>query len=280
MIARSLALLVLLALPAEADARCGGRDTPCRIANDTLTGQYYAVLPEGIATPPALLWLHGYAASGRAAISSQAFTDAALSRGYAVIAPDGQPNPFQRSKLDWDVDDGMPLERDDIAFLQAVREDAIARFGLDPDRLLVAGYSRGGGMTWDLACALPDFGFAYATHAGGFWEPLPARCAGPIHLLHSHGFTDSTLPPEGSAMTFYGQAYTVGDIFTGLALWRDTMGCPLAAQISSATPDLWLKNWTGCAAGSLRLELLPGSHNRRADWPGAAIDWADSLPGD
>lgn len=271
---RAFLLACAMALPAQAAFACGAPDTPCRIEG----GQYYAVIPEDVAAPPALLWLHGYAASGRATIAKQAFTQAALARGYAVIAPDGQPNPFQRSQLDWGVDDGFPLERDDIAFLESVRADAIARFGLNADRILVAGYSRGGGMAWDLACAAPAFGFAFATHAGGFWEPLPENCAGPINLLHSHGFADATLPPEGSNMTFYGQQYTVGDIFAGLAIWRATMECPQKATETGTAPDLWLKHWTNCASGSLRLELLPGGHNRRSDWPGAAIDWAENLP--
>ena len=271
---RAILLSLAMVLPAQGALACGDPETPCPVTG----GQYYAALPEDVVSPPALLWLHGYAASGKAFRSNPRVLEAVLSRGYAVIAPDGQPNPFQRSHLDWGVSDGVPLARDDIAFLQEVRADAIARFGSDPERVLVAGYSRGGGMAWDLACADPAFGFAFATHAGGFWEPLPGDCAGPIHLLHSHGFTDSTLPPEGSAMTFYGQNYTVGDIFAGLALWRETMGCPLNAQISIAAPDLWIKDWTSCAEGSLRLELLPGGHNRRPDWPGAAIDWADTLP--
>lgn len=270
---RAFFLSLAMVFPALTVQACGGTETPCSIAG----GAYYAALPQGVASPPVLFWLHGYAASGKALRANTGFVEAALARGYAVIAPDGQPNPFQRSQLDWGVDDGVPLARDDVAFLQDVRADAVARFNLDPDRVLVAGYSRGGGMTWDLACADPAFAFAFASHAGGFWEPLPQSCKGPIHLLHSHGFTDNTLPPEGSAMTFYGQNYTVGDIFTGLALWRDTMGCPMNARVSRAETDLWVKHWTDCAVGSLRLELMPGGHNRRADWPGAVLDWAETL---
>lgn len=274
MLRRYPTCLVALALSAPAAAACGGPDDPCQVTG----GHYYAVIPEGQTAPPALIWLHGYAASGRAAIGSEAFAEAALSRGYAVIAPDGQRNDEVGSELDWNVEDGFDLGRDDIAFLQDVRMDAVARFGIDPARILVAGYSRGGGMAWDLACAAPDYGFAFAAHAGGFWEPLPERCAGPVHLLHSHGFTDSTLPPEGSNMTFYGQRFEVGDVFAGLALWRETLGCPQNAAASGVGPELWYKHWTGCTGGSLRFELLPGGHNRRADWPGAAIDWAETLP--
>ena len=46
--------------------------------------------------------------------------------------------------------------------MASVRDDAIARHGIDPDRIILSGFSVGGSMTAYLACAAPEAFAAYA----------------------------------------------------------------------------------------------------------------------
>ena len=63
-----------------------------------------------------------------------------------LVLPDGiatGPGPI----------DGSPSQaRDELAFMDAVRADLLARWPIEPNRILVTGFSQGGSMVWDLAC--------------------------------------------------------------------------------------------------------------------------------
>ncbi len=186
-----LAWLALIA-PVPALAGCGPDAAPCLLPG----GQYEAELPTAVAGPlPAVIFVHGYGSSGEGTMRNRGMVDALLARGYAVIAPDGSPM-VGRDGRSWAFR-ASPGGRDDVAFLQAVRDDAVARFGLDPRRLLLAGFSVGGSMVSYTACAAPQAFSAYAPVSGGFWRPHPDRCAGPVRLLHTHGWSDTTVPLEG-----------------------------------------------------------------------------------
>ncbi|MEO1277156.1 MAG: hypothetical protein AAFV96_17910, partial [Pseudomonadota bacterium] len=86
--------------------------------------------------------------------------------------------------------------RDDVEFLAAVLRDSASR-GVDRDRVLLAGFSRGGSMVWDLACRAPVMARAYAPIAGAFWEPLSERCAGPVDLYHMAAGVQHEVEPTG-----------------------------------------------------------------------------------
>lgn len=267
-----LAWLSINPLPAAA---CGS-DTPCPIA----TGQYYVALPpDPEPKTGTVVYLHGYAATGKAALANAALTAPLLAAGYAVIAPDGQVDKLQGHHLDWGVDDGGGMERDDTAFLRDVIADAAARFDLAGRPALLMGYSRGGSMVWDIACTAPDLAEAYTSHAGAFWTPLPDRCAGPVRLLHSHGFTDTTLPFEGTTMMWFGHSFEMGSVSDGLSIWTRSMGCGAKADRSVAADGIWQKDWRHCdAGGQITLQLVPSGHGRRGDWSAAALAWLGDAP--
>ena len=109
-----LALLIgLLGDPASAAAEaCGGPDVPCTVEG----GEYHAALPPDAENPPAVIWLHGYARSGKAMIQKAGYVEPFTARGYAVIMPNGQPWAAS-GKLDWGVVDGFEWARSDIAFI-------------------------------------------------------------------------------------------------------------------------------------------------------------------
>lgn len=271
-----IAIALIAARPETAfasDGKCGVPDAPCKLEG----GEYYAALPETPDEPPAIIWLHGYGRSGKAMIQKPAYVDPFIRRGYAVIMPSGQPGIIVKD-LDWGVADGYDLARDDIAFVRAVRADAMERFGLDPSRILIAGFSRGGSMVWDVACQAPELARGFAAAAGAFWEPMTTECGAPVHLFHVHGFEDRMVPFEGRELSWEGVDFTQGNVMKGVDVWRRENACMGSAKNSFGDDGSMQEDWMNCAAGSIRLRVTKGGHGVPKGWRDAVLDWFEVLP--
>ena len=148
-----------------------------------------------------------------------------LARGYAVIGPNGLKRPNSRFGPGWSFHPDRPKQRDELSFMRDIIDDAVKNHGVDRDRILLAGFSIGGSMTSYLACDAPDLARAYAPVGGSFWRPHPAMdaCAGPVNLLHTHGWRDKTVPLEGRPLG--GGRIVQGDVFQAMQIWRATNGC-------------------------------------------------------
>ncbi|MBY6067754.1 polyhydroxybutyrate depolymerase [Leisingera aquaemixtae] len=268
-VAMAAALFAVPAVPSGA-ADCGG-ETPCK----TESGAYHMALPDGWQGGPAVIYLHGYGGSGAKVVANKGFIGAFTARGYAVIAPNGLP--WQPGKpSDWSVRDGWnTYPRNDAAFLREVLADAEARAGVDPGRVLLAGFSRGGSMVWEMACLAPDFAAGYAAVSGGFWLPMSRTCKGPVQLLHIHGFADKVVPLEGRAIQGSVADIVQADIWEGLQLWRRQNGCPSNAAGHEMEDRVWRKRWD-CGSGGLELILHKGGHGLPKGWSAMALDWFES----
>jgi len=270
-----LALLLAAALSSPARANGCEPASPCEI--ELPNGVYYAALPEGPGPRPALVFLHGYGGTGAATIRDKELVREVTGRGYAFLAPTGQPRSGGRSGATWNsraqVGNG---ERDDVAFLASVFDDAAERLGVDRSRILLSGFSSGGMMVWRAVCDAPESAAAYAPIAGLMWRPLPETCAGPAKLLHVHGWADTVVPMEGRTV---GSGITQGDLFVGLNLLRDAFGCasdqPDEAWLRDA---FWRRAWTNCAPGArLEFALHPGGHSIPKGWTDLALDWFEAM---
>lgn len=248
---------------------CGTEDTPCQVGKLS----YRVVLPEAAPEPPAVIYLHGYGATANSAVNLSGLAAAFTDRGIAFIAPNGQVDIDNPKVLDWGVHDGYRWPRDDLAALEQIKEDAIARFDLNADRILLAGYSRGGSLVWDKACTDHSFAFAYASASGAFWEPMWRRCSGPVHMHHSHGFADRTVPLEGRFVTFGDYDFEQGSVLKSIEFLTRTNGCGQMANSVSTEGATWRKKWSKCQDGSVTLALGPHGHGRQPGWAGAVADW-------
>lgn len=252
---------------------CGPPETPCLVPG----GEYFLATAQDATGAPVVLWLHGYGRSGGMMVANRDAVEPFTSRGYAVVFPTGQPFVAGTGKLDWGVEDGAKMPRDDVSFLRTTLADAVSRFGLDGTRVLAAGFSRGGSMVWDLACEAPDTATAYAAVAGAFWEPMSARCAAPVHLFHTHGFNDDLVPFEGREVVFADIAFTQGSVMKGIDIWRRTNGCMGGAENEIEEGGEMRKVWTGCDAGSITLTLAPIGHSVPDGWRTDVLDWFEAL---
>ena len=265
-----LMLTLFLSLAASHAAACGGIDAPCEIDG----GVYHFASTED-PHAPAVMFLHGFGGTGKGIMRNKGLIKALTGRGYAVIAPQGLPwRPSQKGGS-WNSF-ARETRRDDIAFLAMVAEDAAARHGVDRGRILLAGFSGGGMMTWRTACDAPKSFAAYAPIAGLLWRPLPDACAGPFRMQHTHGWSDPVVPIEGRSVA--SGRFTQGDLFRGLDILRDAMACakddPDAYDQSGA---YLIRRWTSCAPDAgLEMALHPGGHAIPSGWSRLALDWFES----
>lgn len=264
----------------HAAAACANDPAPCQVA----LGEYHIRLPDG---PPkgAMLYIHGFGGNGSGAIRPKEWVNTALSRGYAVIAPDGLPFAEGRPS-GWSFFPGRAKNRDELAFLTSVRDDAAARFDLDADAMILTGFSIGGSMTSYVACEEPNSFSVFAPVAGGFWRPHPDGCAGPVRLFHTHGWTDTTVPLEGRVIRGEDAndpaALVQGDIFYTMRMWREANDCTqLRADRFVTTGPFLRRSWDRCADGSaLEFAVFPGGHVVPEGWADMMLDWAEGLSGE
>lgn len=263
-------VLALAAGPALAECDASGL---CDIAQ----GTYHIAVPDGVDSPPMVLWLHGFGGSGAGALRNRGMVDQFLERGYAFAAADGLARSETDGRRSWSFHPERAERRDEPAFFAAIVADAADQFGVDPDRVVLAGFSIGGSMTSYTACSDPDLFDAYAPVAGAFWRPHPTECAGPVELFHTHGWNDATVPLEGR--TFRGGEIAQGDAWYSMIVWRDANGCVTdLPNVRTIEGDFWRRDWTECAEGSLSFVLHPGGHGIPRGWSQMMLDWYEALP--
>lgn len=268
------AVLALVGSTTLAKADCAGAPGACEITD----GEYHILLPEQPASDrPVVLFLHGAGGNGSGTINNRRLTEPLLARGYAVIAPTGSRSFRGRNNTNWVFYPGWE-GRDEADFLVRVLEDAAERFDLDAERAVLAGFSAGGFMVNYLACAQPGAFSAYAPVAGGFWRPNPESCAGPIRMLHTHGWADKTVPLEGRILG--GGRFEQGDIFAGLEIWRQTNGCAGHDPTETSNDGMfWHRIWGDCSAGSaLEFALFDGGHTLPSGWADMMLNWYEAGP--
>lgn len=261
------AVLGFLAAPVHAG--CAGEEAPCTVP----LGEYHIALPEGDGPHPAVIFLHGAGGKGVSATRMKTILD----RGYAAIGPQGIKRPGSRFGSSWSFHPEREEIRDEMAFVKEIIADAVARHGVDPARLMIGGFSIGGSMTSYLACQEPDLARGFAPVAGGFWRPHPVECAGPVNLLHTHGWKDKTVPLEGRPLGG-GRIYQ-GDIWHTMLLWREENRCAgMRADRFEMSDMFWRRIWDSCEYGALEFALHPGAHGIPRGWATMALDWFESLP--
>jgi polyhydroxybutyrate depolymerase len=188
---RLAALLVLLL---SAPALACGPDSDCLLPD----GRTYRLSPPPGAAAPAglLLFAHGYRGSAAAEMANAALRRTAADLGLALVA-------LKSAGEDWDLahrprDPAQEVERES-AYVAAVLDDVAGRIAVDPGRVVAAGFSAGGMLTWTLACSPVAERFAgFVPLSGTFWAPVPADCPAPArNLVHIHGTADRVVPVEG-----------------------------------------------------------------------------------
>lgn len=205
----ALSVVLALAFTPSTSLACGP-DSDCEIG----ARHYRIAMPEAqTGTVGAIVFAHGYRGSARGVMRNMGLRRMVAGMGLALIAP-------KSARDDWDIP-GAPSDMAstgaaEMAYFEAVIADATARFGIDPDRVMMSGFSAGGMVTWELACQRPDLFAGFAAVSGTFWGGPPASCVSPASVIHIHGTTDRTVPLAGRPIGPTKQ----GDVSDVLAMYR------------------------------------------------------------
>lgn len=265
-----LAVLLWCSGTAQAEERPCGPAAPCK----TASGTYHLAYPgewDGKAKLPVVIFFHGHNSSGRNAVRNKGLLKKITGRGYLLVAPNGTAGNG-RTALGWPANRQAKGRRDDVAFTSEVMAAVRQRFAIDETKILVTGFSSGGSMAWHLACYTFDTFTAYAPISGGLRRPVPEqRCpAGPVRLLHIHGFADAQVPLEGRAIRDWHQ----GDVFEGLSVLRQTNGCRSNPTAFTTRGRYQCRQWSGCKSRKeIEFCLHPRGHEMPRGWDSRVFDW-------
>ncbi len=186
-------LALIVAAFAPSAAACG-IETDCQLGDRT----YRVQLPEGVERPGAIVFAHGYRGSANGTMRNKNLRALADRLGVALVG-------VKSYAEDWRIP-GVPSApatdgQVELDYFDALVPTLAERHGIDTDRMLFTGFSAGGMMVWQLACERGDMFAGFAPIAGTFWAPVPDACpSGPVHMLHTHGTTDTIVPLQGRAI--------------------------------------------------------------------------------
>jgi polyhydroxybutyrate depolymerase len=251
--------LVAVFLAVATQALACGPETDCIIGDRT----YRIALPEGPGPYGAIVFMHGWRGSAAGEMANASLRKVAAELGVALVAP-------KSGGEDWLLANaprrGLTDDALELAPFDALLDDISARYPIDPSRLMAAGFSAGGMMTWTLACHRPDRFAAFVPISGTFWAPVPAACAeGRPTLIHIHGTTDTVVPLDGRPIADARQ----GRVEDALALFRAKgYGDPAAVP----APESLACTGERATSGDAELVLCThgGGHVFDPDW----IRWA------
>lgn len=255
-----IALTIAILALAPVSALACSATSDCVIDN----GTYRISLPDtGDAPLGAIVFAHGYQGSAAGVMKNKSLIKVATDRGLALIAIDAGAN-------DWNLPDapGDSVQaRDEMAYLDAVMADAAAKFGIDPKRTVITGFSAGGMFVWNVICNRGDAYAGYIPYSGTFWKGPPASCpAAAQNIIHVHGTTDTTVPMQGRAIgdTRQGDLTEVLDMYTKDKEFTAADGYSLA--------DMTCSHATNPPGKRLDLCLFDGQHSFTAERLEAAYD--------
>jgi polyhydroxybutyrate depolymerase len=261
--------LLLLATAVVAHASCGNQKDACKVEG----GKYHIAFPAGYDASknmPAVVALHSWGATGAGLLRSGKMVKKLLARGYVVVAPEGLPSIDSEGNT-WDIT--KRARRDNPAFIVSVADDAAKRFGLNRNKMLLAGFSIGGSAVHNTACRYPTSFKGYAPQSGNFWKSYPESCGAGVNLLHTHGRADTSMPFAGRTI---GPGLQQGSLQTAMDIWSKANGC--TPQILQTKGKGFTRQvWSGCKSGSLAIDYHPGGHGVPLAWADRVITWFEGL---
>jgi polyhydroxybutyrate depolymerase len=189
---------------------------------------------KGSGARPLMLVYHGGGGTAQAILDQTAIGLAGVDAGMVVASLEAASGTNGR----WATSPRDLGTVDDLAFTRAVVREIARSVGIDTNRILAVGYSRGAEFTYQLACRAPDLVRAIAAVAGSFPAAYRPWC-------------DSTAAMRRpAAMLASGAADPV-------ISW--SRGTPARASVLESAR--YFANRNGCTGGST--DSLPG---RRSYW--------------
>jgi polyhydroxybutyrate depolymerase len=210
---------------------------------------------------PLVITIHGFAQWPAHQRYITGWNDLADEHGFLVVYPAGTGFPLR-----WRTWGEPGREQEpglEVAFISDLIDALEKEYNLDPTRIYVNGLSNGGGMSFLLACQLPERIAAIGIVAPALvtpWEECqPAR---PVPTIVFHGTADPIVPYLG------GRFPRAGLEFPSIPEWVDTLarrdGCAAAPHEQPLTASVSRLEYPECSADVIFYTIEGGGHA----WPG------------
>ncbi len=222
------------------------------------TRAFLIYIPEMVMTAsepvPLVIALHGAGGSGAGMQGFAALNDVADDVGFMVLYPDSLQVGWNDHRL------GESQAIDDVQFLQELISYFTQNLNADPNRVYLAGFSRGGMMAFRAACDMPDQIAGIVSVASTFPRYLVNRCrdSAPVAVMMIQGTQDSVVPYDG-ALNYYSAAESV-------TYWTQHNGCdgdPEVTTLDASADDptsVEIVQYTACAAEVTLVTITGGGH--------------------
>lgn len=240
-----------------------GQSSGSILHNDlTRTYTYYIPSNSSSAPMPLVFVLHGTTQSGEGIMDISGFNALAETNNFIALYPDGI-NGF------WNI--GLATggsDTDDMGFIEALRNQFVAEYNIDEQRIYSCGFSAGGYMSYKLVCE-SEYCFAAIASVSGLITETNFSLCNPLHetsIMHIHGTSDFVVSYNGSAQAGIG-AESVLDY------WTTELGCPSAPVVESLPntntfdfSTVEKQQWSPCSNDNevVLLKIDGGGHQ----WPG------------
>ncbi|MFW5739055.1 MAG: alpha/beta hydrolase family esterase [Myxococcota bacterium] len=220
---------------------------------------------------PLVLYLHGYGDTGRSFARSLGVSQLAAKHRFVAAVPDGTPD--SKGRRFWNATEGCcnfedrPV--DDVRYLTAVIDDAIAKRNIDRSRVFVVGFSNGGFMAHRLGCELGERLAGIVSMAGaGPSNPSTCQPEGTLAVLQIHGDADRAVPYQGGRTLGRPDSEAHPPVQQTMKMWaarnrcrsEPTQGSPMDLDPALPGDETLVARWEGCEAdGAVELWTVRGA---------------------
>jgi polyhydroxybutyrate depolymerase len=221
---------------------------------------------------PLVLAFHGRNIDAEAMVRLSGMNDAADRHGFIVAYPNGRVD--RTGGRFWWVDytpDAVVTGSQEIPFVESLLAELQGAFGIDPTRVVAAGFSNGAILSYALARWRSEL-FPRVAGVAGLADFGPFTIERRLDMLHIHGTRDRFVPYEGGKTARKDVPIDFPPVPDMLARWLEATGCvQLSGQsslIDPADPSMTIRDelyGPGRRGGHVRIVTIEGGGHT---WPG------------
>jgi polyhydroxybutyrate depolymerase len=206
---------------------------------------------------PLVVALHGYSDKPGYVANYFGVVQSVHQNGHMLLLPRGTKDPM--NKWFWNATDAccnfwkQPI--DDVAYLVGLIDEAIKKYGADPDRVMLIGHSNGGFMSHKMACEVGDRLHTIVNYAGSTFANFDdCKLTGYPNILNVHGTKDAVIQFNGSVIKVANKSIPYPSAPQSTLSWALRSGCS--------------KDWT--YVGDLDLDAPQGKETQNLEHLGCA----------
>jgi polyhydroxybutyrate depolymerase len=233
-----------------------------------------------------VIMLHGAGGTGQQAMEQTGWDRKADHEDFIAVFPDGlaehpkQPPNFLFNPLTWNEGSGRHASGKrndpDVEFIGYIIETVENRYGADPDRVFVTGFSNGASMTFRAGVELSNQLAAIAPVAGHLLVH-DHKLQRPLPMLYIIGRADPLELPEGGGLRIRGERVEQPPIEQNLAQWRQLDGCPLKPATDVRSGSIEIVRFDDCGDQAEVVEYFIDDMGHV--WPGGVNRLPERLVG-